>query len=206
MSAGLIDRRLNRFADVAERERFAQNLRAGLAFLDFVLHDFVRHCGEIGADQAAYFGAIRVGCAVADLALGVDERAYRHAGKQFVRRLFLQLADARRGFKRVVVTAFEIVEAQDHAELLAQHRLVRDVVLREHRFGVAANVVGKRLELGVVQDDLVQLAVDLVSEARHVGRFFDALLFLRMRARGDNQRDENRQAFRHHGPFPLQVA
>ena len=203
----MIDDGLQRFADVAKRERLAQDFRARLAFLDFVLHDLVRHSREIGADQPSDLSSIRLGGSITGFALGPDHRASGESRQQLVGGLLLDLADARRDLQRVVVAALEIVELQDDGELLAQHRLVCDVVLREHRFGIAAQLRGERVELGVVANDFVQLAVDLVGEPRHVRGFFDALLFLRMHAAGQCQRHDEREQFCNHGrSFPRVVA
>jgi hypothetical protein len=93
---------------------------------------------------------------------------------------------------RVVVASFEIVELRDDAEQLAQLRLVGDVVLREDRLGVAPHCLRERLELRVVANHVLERAVDLVGEARHVGGTVDAFAVLRDCRGGGGERDDRR--------------
>jgi hypothetical protein len=105
------------------------------------------------------------------------------------------------------VAAVEIVEPHDNSELPAKHRFVGNVVLRQHRFGITAQFRRERLELRIVANDFVELAVDLVGEPRHVGGLVDALLVLRLRAAGQCQRDDEREQSRNHDrSFPNRMA
>ena len=66
----------------------------------------------------------------------------------------------------------------EHAEELAQLRLVGDIVLGEHRVDVTAELGGKRAEFRVVANQRFELAFDLVRKHGEVGGLFDALLAL----------------------------
>ena len=191
--ARLVDRRLHGLADVAQRQRLADDFRARLAFLDFVLHDLVGHRAKLRGNRMIDLVLVRVRRAVPDLALGADHRADRETRQKLVGGLLFQLAHMRRAFQRLVVTAFEIIETNDDAEQLAERRLVGDFILCEHRFGVAAKFARERLELRVVADDFVQLAIDLVGEPRQVRGFLDALLVLRRSAAGNGERQQARE-------------
>ena len=113
--AGLVDGGLDDGARVAQDQRLAGDLRAGLRFLHFVLHDVVRHLREVGIDQPPGLGAVCIRRAIADLALRRDHRAQLQPRHQLVGRLVLQLLDARRAFQRRIVVAFEEIELRQLA-------------------------------------------------------------------------------------------
>ncbi len=140
---------------------------------------------EIGVEQPTGLGAVRVGRAVARLALRRDHRAKLQPGHQLVGRLVLQFLDPCGALQRFVVFAFEKIQLRQLAFELPQRRAVVDLVAGEHRIGVAAHVGRKAAEFRVVADDILDAAVDLVGEARQVGRFLDAGFRLRDRGGRD---------------------
>ncbi len=83
--------------------------------------------------------------------------------------------------------AVEHVELRQLSQDLAQRGFVFDLVAREHALEVAAHFQGEWFELGIVADHVLDLAVELISEARQVCRLVDMRLALGSGAAGEQE-------------------
>ena len=139
-----------------------------------------RHRRQFACDRLAHRArisrcadAVRLGC--------LRHRTQAQPRQQFVGRLFLQGTDRLQTRQRGVVLAVEKVEPGQQSEQVALGRLVGDLVVRQHRLGVAPQLGGKGRELVGRADDVLDLGVELVAESRQVGRLLDARLARRRR-------------------------
>jgi hypothetical protein len=196
---GLVDDGLQAVADVAQDERLADDLGGGLGALDVVLDHGEGHLRQFGRDEAPHFRAIGLGGDAARLRLRRHRGLQQHSGQELVRGLLLERADVGGALGRLGVAALEEVDLHEHAHQRALRGLVGDLVAVEDGLVVAAHLGGELAERGLAAHEVLELALDLVGEARHVGRLLDALLALRERGGGDGRRQDDECDSLQHG-------
>jgi hypothetical protein len=129
----------------------------------------------------------------------IDDGARDETREQLLRGFVLERLDLVEALARRVVAALEHVELRELAEQRALRGMVGNLVFREHAVDVAAHRGSERLELGIVVEHVLDLAVDRVVEARQIGRFFDPLPGLRGDAAGDREREHQGEKSYEHG-------